>query len=60
MFFTQQDVDALKRKYGKELDDYLMSGQMMDAAQAMHSFTASAHAAHLLCAGFAEKGRLHL
>ena len=37
IFFTQQDVDALKRKYGKELDDYLMSGQMMDAAQAMHS-----------------------
>ena len=37
IFFTQQDVDALKRKYGKELDDYLMSGQMMDAAQAMHA-----------------------
>ena len=27
IFFTQQDVDALKRKYGKELDDYLMSGR---------------------------------
>ena len=36
IFFTQQDVDALK-KYGKELDDYLMSGQMMDAAKAMHA-----------------------
>ena len=37
IFFTQQDVDALKKKYGKELDDYLMSGQMMDAAKAMHA-----------------------
>ena len=37
IFFTQQDVDALKKKYGRELDDYLMSGQMMDAAQAMHA-----------------------
>ena len=37
IFFTQQDVDALKKKYGRELDDYLMSGQMMDAAKAMHA-----------------------
>lgn len=37
IFFTQQDVDVLKKKYGKELDDYLMSGQMMDAAKAMHA-----------------------
>lgn len=36
IFFTQQDIDALTRKYGNELDDYLMSGQMMAAAQAMH------------------------
>lgn len=35
IFLTQQDVDALKKQFGKELDDYLMSGEMMDAAQAL-------------------------
>lgn len=37
IFFTQQDVDMLKKKYGKELDDYLMSGEMMDAANGIHA-----------------------
>lgn len=61
IFFTQQDVDALKKKYGRELDDYLMSGQMMDAGPGhARPVPAARHAAHRLCAGPAEKGRLYL
>lgn len=37
IFFTQEDIDLLRNKYGTELDDYLMSGEGMDPAAAFYS-----------------------
>jgi len=33
LFFTQQDVNAFKREYGNNLQDYLIGGQAMEPAQ---------------------------
>lgn len=41
MFFTQEDVDRLKEKYGDELDDYLLGDQTMDVAVELYDFYAS-------------------
>lgn len=41
IFFTQQDVDLLKEKYGHELDDYLLASQTMEAAVPLYDFYAS-------------------
>ncbi len=38
IFLTQEDVDRLKASYGKKLDDYLMGGNMMEAAAPLHNF----------------------
>ena len=37
IFFTQEDIDALKKKYGEELDDYLMSSETMTAAKPLYN-----------------------
>ncbi len=37
IFLTQEDVNALRAKFAKELDDYLMAGQMMKAAKELHA-----------------------
>lgn len=37
IFFTQEDIDMLRGKYGAELDDYLMSGEAMDPAATLYS-----------------------
>lgn len=36
IFFTQQDVDMLKKKYGSELDTYLLGGETMTPARAIY------------------------
>lgn len=37
IFFTQEDIDMLRGKYGAELDDYLMSGEAMDPAATLYT-----------------------
>ena len=37
IFFTKEDVDSLRSRYGKELDDYLLSGEVMKAALPLYT-----------------------
>lgn len=41
IFFTQEDVDRLKEKYGEELDDYLLGEQTINAATELYDFYSS-------------------
>ena len=37
IFFTQQDVDSLKAKFGTRLDNYLLKGETMEAAVPLYT-----------------------